>query len=147
MVKEIKNDIMKKLYLTLMLLAAGFVAAAQNAGTSTSEAASDEVFVVVEHNPEFHGGMEGLYQYLATNIHYPDEAKAKKIEGKVFVSFVIERDGSVTGVKTIRSPHPSLTEEAERVVKAMPKWKPGKQRGKKVRVQYTLPINFQLNDK
>ena len=138
---------MKKIIMMLMLAALGFAATAQTENTPTREASVDEVYTVVEQNPEFPGGMEALYRYLASNLSYPDEAKASMIEGKVFVTFVIERDGMVTGVKTIRSPHPMLTQEAERVVKAMPKWKPGKQRGKKVRVQYTIPINFQLDDK
>lgn len=133
---------MKKLCFLLLLMATGFAATAQTGGAGA--AADEEVFQVVEQNPEFRDGMEGLYQYLATNITYPAEAKAKKIEGKVFVSFVIEKDGTVSNVRTIKSPDPLLTAEAERVVKAMPKWKPGKQNGKKVRVQYTLPITFKL---
>lgn len=130
----------------LMLLAAGFAATAQNEPMSTTE---DPIYAKVAHEPRFHGGMDGLYQYLATNINYPDEAKEQKIEGRVIVSFIIEKDGSVSNVKTIESPDPLLSAEAERVVKAMPKWKPGRKYKcrKKVRVLYTLPINFQLNDK
>ena len=128
----------------LMLVAASFAAAAQSEKATSIESSEDAVFIVVETNPEFPNGLEGLYQYLASNINYPSEAKAKNIEGKVYVTFVIEKDGSVSNVKTLRSPDPMLTAEAERVVRAMPKWKPGMQRGKKVRVQYTLPINFKL---
>lgn len=135
---------MKKICLMLMLAALGFAAAAQTDNTPTREASSDEVYTIVEQDPEFPGGMEGLYRYLASNIQYPNEAKSKNVEGKVFVTFVIERDGTVTDVKTLRTPHPTLALEAERVVRAMPKWKPGKSRGKAVRVQYTLPINFKL---
>ena len=135
---------MKKICLMLMLALLGFGAAAQSEVTPAATADEDEVFVIVEQNPEFPGGMEGLYRYLATNINYPDEAKAKNIEGRVLVSFVIERDGSVSNVRAVRSPDEMLGREAERVVKAMPKWKPGKQQGKAVRVQYNLPINFKL---
>jgi TonB family protein len=139
---------MKKYYLfMLMLTLSCFGTVAQTEQKNTTKAGEEEVFVVVEENPEFPNGMEGLYQFLATNMNYPADAKAKGIEGKVYVTFVVEKDGSVNNIKTIRSPHPMLTEEAERVVKAMPKWKAGKQHGKKVRVQYTLPINFQLDPK
>lgn len=130
----------------LMMVAAGFAVAAQNDAAQTDE---EPVYVVVKHEPMFRGGMDGLYQYLATNIKYPDEAKEKKIEGRVIVSFVIEKNGEVSNVKTVYSPDTLLSAEAERVVKAMPKWKPGRVRKcrKKVRVKYTLPINFQLDDK
>ncbi len=133
---------MKKLYVMLILVFAGFAAMAQNEIQQTDE---EPVYVVVKHEPKFRGGMDKLYQYLTTNIEYPEEAKAERIEGKVFVSFVVEKDGSVSNVKSVGNPNPILAAEAERVVKAMPKWKPGKKRGcKKVRVKYTLPINFQL---
>lgn len=133
---------MKKLYLMLIMVVASFGAVAQTQVEQTTE---EPVFALVKHEPKFRGGMDGLYQYLATNIQYPEEAKAEGIEGKVFVSFVVEKDGSVSNVKSVGNPNPILAKEAERVVKAMPKWKPGKTRKcKKVRVQYTLPINFQL---
>ena len=137
---------MKKVYLMLMLMAAGFAAAAQN---EVQQATEEPIYAKVAHEPRFRGGMDGLYQYLATNINYPDDAKEQKIEGRVIVSFIIEKNGSVSNVKTIESPDPLLSAEAERVVKAMPKWKPGRKHKcrKKVRVLYTLPINFQLNDK
>ena len=136
---------MKKLYLMLLMVAAGLAATAQTDTPPIPVPGPDEVYTVVEHEPEFHGGMERLYQYLATNIQYPEEAKAKNIGGKVIVKFVIEKDGHVREVKAVESPDPLLSEEAERVVKAMPRWKPGRTKaGKKVRVQYMLPINFQL---
>lgn len=135
---------MKKLCLIAMLLAAGFGAVAQTDKTPTREASDDAVFMVVETDPEFNGGMEGLYEWMSSNVEYPQEAKEKNIQGVVYVTFVIEKDGSVSGVRVVRSPDPMLSAEAERVVKTMPKWKPGMQRNKKVRVQYTLPINFKL---
>ena len=85
-----------------------------------------------------------VQKWIAKNVKYPMIAQENNIQGKVFVQFVIEKDGSVSDVKVARSVDPSLDKEAIRVVKAMPKWKPGKQRGKPVRVSYTVPINFQL---
>ena len=100
-----------------------------------------EVFAVVEDMPKFPGNVQ---QWISKNIRYPMIAQENNIQGRVFVQFVIERDGSVTDVKVARSVDPSLDKEAIRVVKAMPKWTPGKQRNKPVRVSYTVPINFQL---
>ena len=92
--------------------------------------------------PQFPGG--SVQKWIAKNVKDPMIAQENNIQGKVFVQFVIEKDGSVSDVKVARSVDPSLDKEAIRVVKAMPKWKPGKQRGKPVRVSYTVPINFQL---
>ena len=101
-----------------------------------------DIFQVVEDMPQFPGG--SVQKWIAKNVKYPMIAQENNIQGKVFVQFVIEKDGSVSDVKVARSVDPSLDKEAIRVVKAMPKWKPGKQRGKPVRVSYTVPINFQL---
>jgi len=102
-------------------------------------------FYVLEQKPEFKGGIGGLMKWIAEHTNYPKEAKKKGITGKVFVQFVIERDGSVSNVKLARKVNPLLDEEAVRVIKMMPKWKPGKQRGKPVRVMYQIPINFVLD--
>ena len=107
---------------------------------------NDTIYNVVEVAPEFPGGMDKMAKYLSENISYPEEAKEKGISGRVFISFVIEKDGSVTEVKVMRSVDPIVDNEAVRVVKAMPKWKPGMQKGKPVRVSYVLPINFKLDD-
>lgn len=107
-----------------------------------SQSESDSLlFVVVENMPKFTGNPQ---KWIAQNIKYPTEAITNKIQGKVFVKFVIEKDGSVSNVKVIRGVAPSLDAEAVRVVKNMPKWTPGTQKGKAVRVSYTLPINFAL---
>ncbi len=135
---------MKKLIFILMAVASTIGASAQAERTSGAVDTGDYVFAVVEQDPEFEGGMEGLYQYLATSIKYPADARKEKVQGRVFVNFVIERDGTVSNVKVVRSPDERLGKEAARVVEAMPKWKPGRQNGKKVRVLYTLPINFKL---
>ena len=104
----------------------------------------ETVFNVVEVDPEFPGGMEALYKYLSENIRYPEQAKNEKIQGRVFISFVVEKDGSITDAKVIRGIGGGCDEEGLRVVNAMPKWTPGKQLGKAVRVQFNLPINFKL---
>ena len=104
----------------------------------------DTIFMVVEETPEFPGGMSECMKFLATNIKYPAEAVAKKIEGRVVLQMIIEKDGSISNVKVARSVDPLLDQEAIRVVQSMPKWTPGKQRGQTVRVQYTMPITFRL---
>ena len=103
-----------------------------------------KVFDVVEEMPSFPGGQGALMQYLASNIKYPVVAQENGIQGRVIVSFVVERDGSISDVKVARSVDPSLDREAQRVVKSMPKWKPGKQNGSAVRVKYTVPVVFRL---
>ena len=108
------------------------------------DANTDEVFKVVEVDPEFPGGVEALYKYLAENIKYPEKAKNNKVEGRVYITFVIEKDGSVSDAKVLRSVNEELDAEALRVINAMPKWKPGTQRGVPVRVQYNIPIYFKL---
>ena len=104
----------------------------------------EEPFNVVEDMPAFPGGMEAMIEYLSSNIKYPADAQKQKVDGRVLVNFVVEKDGSITEVKVIKPAFPSLDAEAVRVVKAMPKWKPGYQNGKAVRVQFTMPINFSL---
>lgn len=103
-----------------------------------------QIFTVVENEPEFPGGMEALYKYLAQNIKYPPLARENNITGKVYVTFVVEKDGSIANPKVLRDIGGGCGAEAIRVVKAMPKWNPGKQRGKAVRVQFNLPVNFNL---
>lgn len=102
------------------------------------------IFTVVESMPEFKGGMAKLYSYLGNNIKYPVMAKESGIQGKVYVTFVVERDGSITDVRVLRGIGGGCDEEAIRVVSGMPGWTPGKQRGKPVRVQYNLPVRFTL---
>lgn len=108
------------------------------------EVEEEEIFQVVEDDPEFPGGLEALSKYLGENIKYPQLAKENNITGRVFVTFVVEKDGSVANVKVLRDIGGGCGAEAVRVVKAMPKWKPGKQRGKAVRTQFNLPVSFNL---
>lgn len=103
-----------------------------------------KVFDVVEEMPSFPGGQGALMSYLASNIKYPVVAQENGVQGRVIVSFVVERDGSISDVRVARSVDPSLDREAQRVVKSMPRWKPGKQNGSAVRVKYTVPVVFRL---
>lgn len=130
----------------LILLAAVALFCGTNAMAQTDEVdeVDDAVFVVVEKSPEFPGGDDSLYAFIGRNIKYPEAAKKNKIEGRVFVTFVIEKDGQVSSAKILRDIGGGCGEEALRVVNSMPKWKPGTQRGNPVRVQFNLPIMFQL---
>jgi len=102
------------------------------------------IFVVVEQMPSFPGGPGALMKYLAKHIKYPELAKESGIQGRVFINFVVEPDGTIDHVKVLRGIGGGCDEEAVRVVKSMPKWIPGKQRGKPVRVSFNLPVKFTL---
>ena len=104
----------------------------------------EKVFDVVEQMPSFPGGNSALMKFLNENIHYPVVAQENGVQGRVVVSFVVERDGHITDVQIARSVDPSLDKEAQRVVKSMPKWIPGKQNGSAVRVKFNVPVSFRL---
>ena len=104
----------------------------------------EKVFDVVEQMPSFPGGNTALMKFLNENIHYPVVAQENGVQGRVVVSFVVERDGHITDVQIARSVDPSLDKEAQRVVKSMPKWIPGKQNGSAVRVKFNVPVSFRL---
>jgi TonB family protein len=104
-----------------------------------------KVFDVVEQMPSFPGGMKAMMDYLARNIRYPADAKKNLLEGRVILQFIVDEKGRLSDVKVARSVEPSLDAEAVRVVKAMPRWNPGTQQGKAVKVRYTLPVTFRLN--
>lgn len=108
------------------------------------EAEESEVFFIVEDMPEFPGGELALRKFIANAIKYPVIAQENGIQGKVYVNFVVDKDGSVSNARIARGVDPSLDKEALRVVNTLPKWKPGMQRGKPVRVSYTVPISFVL---
>ena len=112
---------------------------------SNSDKNEKQVFKIVEDMPEFPGGDTALRTFIAENVKYPEEAKKDKIQGKVFVVFVVGKDGETTDAKIARGVHPTLDKEALSVVNDFPTWKPGSQRGQTVNVQYTVPINFVLN--
>lgn len=105
---------------------------------------STKVYDVVDEMPSFPGGPSGLMTFLAQNMVYPVTAQENGVQGRVIVSFVVETDGSITNVKVARSVDPYLDREAMRIVKAMPKWTPGKKDGKPVLVKYTVPVVFRL---
>ena len=110
------------------------------------ETAVDEVFTIVEQMPEFPGGQDALFAYLAKNIHYPDAERKNGIQGRVFIGYVVDREGMVGDVKVMRgiAGGQGLELEAIRVIKAMPKWIPGMQNGKPVAVQMNIPVSFKL---
>jgi periplasmic protein TonB len=112
--------------------------------TAEKEEEEAQVFFIVEEMPEFPGGELALRTYIANSIKYPVIAQENGIQGKVYVTFVVDRDGGISNAKIARGVDASLDKEALRVVNSLPKWKPGKQRGKPVRVSYTVPINFVL---
>ena len=104
----------------------------------------NKVFDVVEQTPSFPGGDAALMRFLSTNVHYPAVAEENGIQGRVVVTFIIERDGSISDVKVVKSVDPSLDKEAVRVIESMPRWKAGTQNGEPVRVKYTMPVTFRL---
>lgn len=108
------------------------------------EESAQPIFTVVEKMPDFPGGQTALLQYLSKSIKYPVIAQENGIQGRVTCSFVVNRDGSIVDAQVLRGVDPSLDKEALRVINSMPKWKPGEQRGKPVRVKYTVPVTFRL---
>ncbi len=136
---------MKKTILLLCVLFLALGAQAQSVDNVNSNAAKESVYDQVEVKPEFPGGMSALVKYLQENIKYPSAALAEKAQGKAFVRFVVEKDGSITNTEIIKSTgNIYLDKEALRVASNMPKWKPGMQQGNPVRVFFMLPVSFKL---
>ena len=131
-----------------MKLRAQYLEIGEKPSPKRSYSSNDDeiVFVIVENMPEFPGGQDGLKKYIKESIVYPKVAKENGIKGRVFVTFVVNKDGNVVKTRVVRGVDPSLDKEALRVIKEMPKWEPGMQRGKKVNVSYTVPINFGIED-
>ena len=113
--------------------------------TVEPEPEEEEIFMVVEDQPEFPGGTAALLEYLRKNIKYPAICRENNIQGRVLVTFIVNKDGAIVEPEVVKSVNPSLDKEALRVISQMPNWKPGSQRGKPVRVKYTVPVNFRLN--
>ena len=133
---------MKRLVLmSLMAMCCLMTAHAQKNSLLQTE---QKIYDTVEQLPEYTGGMQAMIEFLQANMKYPEDAVNQKVEGRVMVQFVVETDGSVSDVHVAKSVFPSLDAEAIRVVQSMPKWTPGKDKGKVVRVQYTLPIVFRM---
>jgi TonB family protein len=140
-------------HFNLMISRKNYYDSSYNNGQSSSNSESlfyekseveDKVFDVVEQMPTFPGGQGALMKYLADNIKYPAEAQKNGVQGRVVVSFVVERDGSLSDFQIVRSVDPSIDEEAIRVAKAMPRWIPGRQNGSTTRVKYNIPVSFRL---
>lgn len=117
---------------------------ADSGPSEEEESEGNQIFTVVEQQPEFPGGEAALMAYIKKNLKYPAFAAENGIQGRVTLSFTVEKDGSIANIEVMRSPAEELSKEAIRVVQSMPKWKPGKQRGKAVRVKYVLPVTFRL---
>ena len=133
---------MKKLVLlSLMAICCLMTANAQKTVVSQT---NQKVYDTVDQMPEYPGGMQAMIEFLQTSMKYPEDAAKQKVEGRVMVQFVVETDGSVSGVHVAKQVFPSLDAEAIRVVQAMPKWTPGKNGGQVVRVKYNLPIVFRM---
>ena len=113
--------------------------------SSADTGADNNIYENVDSQPEFPGGSQALYAYLGNNVKYPQAAAERGAQGKVLVSFVVERDGSISQARVVRTVDQDLDREALRVILAMPRWKPGSLGGKNVRVRYTVPITFRLN--
>ena len=105
----------------------------------------DRIFDIVEENAQFPGGDEACFKWLSEHIKYPSICQEQGVQGRVIVAFVVNKDGSIVDVKTVRTPDPNLSKEAERVVSEMPKWKPARQGNKTVRSRFNLPVMFRLN--
>ena len=133
---------MKKLILMLLMAACCLMTA--NAQKTVVSQTDPKVFDTVEQMPEYPGGMQAMIEFLQANMKYPEDAAKQKVEGRVMVQFIVETDGSISDVHVAKQVFPSLDAEAIRVVQAMPKWTPGKEKGKVVRVKYNLPIVFRM---
>lgn len=120
--------------------------AAQPTAKAAGDSSGDGYYDTVETMPEFPGGQDALYQYMAKNMKYPIECQENAIQGKVVVQFIVKKDGSVGDVTVIRSVHPQLDAEAVRLAENMPKWKPGIQKGKPVPVRFQIPVTFRLGN-
>ena len=133
---------MKKMILLSMMAVLGLMTA--NAQKTVVSQSNQSVYDQVEQMPEFPGGMPAMIEFLQTNLKYPKDAIKQQVGGRVMVMFVVETDGTLSNVRVARKVFPSLDSEAVRVVKTMPKWKPGKEKGRPVRVNFTLPVVFSL---
>ena len=133
---------MKKLILMLLMAVCCLMTA--NAQKTVVSQTNQKVFDTVDQMPEYPGGMQAMIEFLQANMKYPEDAAKQKVEGRVMVQFVVETDGSISDVHVAKQVFPSLDAEAIRVVQAMPKWTPGKEKGNVVRVKYNLPIVFRM---
>jgi periplasmic protein TonB len=131
---------------TVLMLTLTLFSSKVNGQNKTIQMTNDpnRVYQNVDKEPDYPGGIREFYTYLSKTIKYPAEARKKKIQGKVFIQFIVEKDGTLTGIRAIRGPGHGINEEAVRAVRLSAKWKPGTESGKVVRVQFTIPVNFTL---
>lgn len=136
----------KNLYLLIVLCAFSFQLIAQTHEDILKEEipSEPEIYKIVDQNPEFPGGMDSLFRFLAENIIYPEKAQLRGIQGRVVLMFIVDESGVISNIEVVNDVAGGCSEEAVRVVKKMPKWIPGKEDGKEVKVYYTLPIKFTL---
>lgn len=135
---------MKRVLFILALLFTYVMVNAQNNTGSKEKTSNEKIYDIVEIPPSFPGGQAALLAWIASHVNYPQKAMESRIEGRIIVGFVIECDGSVSQAKILHGVDPLLDDEAIRVVMGMPKWTPGRQNGKNVRVKYNVPVNFRL---
>jgi protein TonB len=135
---------MKNLFLVFIALFILTSAKAQRHDTLKGKAADTLVFAAVQQSPQFPGGLTEFYHYVMKTVRYPAQSKSNKTQGRVIVTMIVEKDGSISHTKVIRSVAPDLDREALRVINSSPKWQPGIQNGKPVRVMYSIPISFAL---
>lgn len=140
-----KKQIFLALMASVLMLSSSVNLMATTPENNPTEDKQERVFDVVEVMPQYPGGIPQMMKFIISNIKYPKDAIKKGMQGAVVVQFVVEPDGSVSNVHVVRSVFPSLDTEAVRMVKAMPKWSPGMQNGKPVRVRFNVPIRFSLN--
>jgi TonB family protein len=152
MLDFLKFSLMKRT-ISMILLGLGILATSYanshaatraNKETATTQMQDEGVFVIYETQPEFPGGMAELMKYIQKNIQYPSICKEKRLQGRVIVQFVVNTDSTINDVQVIKPVNPYFDKEAIRLVKSMPKWKPGEQYGKPVQVRFTLPVTFRL---
>lgn len=140
-----KKQIFLALMASVLMLSSSVSLMATTPENNPTEDKQERVFDVVEVMPQYPGGIPQMMKFISSNIKYPKDAIKKGMQGAVVVQFVVEPDGSVSNVHVVRRVFPSLDKEAVRMVKAMPKWSPGMQNGKPVRVRFNVPIRFSLN--
>jgi len=140
-----KKQIFLAMMASVLMLSSSVNLMATTPENNPTEDKQERVFDVVEVMPQYPGGIPQMMKFIVSNIKYPKDAIKKGMQGAVVVQFVVEPDGSVSNVHVVRSVFPSLDTEAVRMVKAMPKWSPGMQNGKPVRVRFNVPIRFSLN--
>jgi len=137
---------MKYLVFLIISLLTQYSLNAQEVDGKSDVDKTNQVYTFVEHMPQFPGGDDELFKYIDKSIKYPKKAKKKGIQGTVYITFVVEIDGTLSGIKVLRGVHKDIDKEAIRAISTMPKWTSGKQNGSHVRVQCNLPLKFTLKD-